>query len=75
MAEKESKVNPAVIAIVLWAIGIIFQIGVIYATSSLKEYVDTQDKELRFEVKTLYERIDNKLDRLIEKEGKENANH
>lgn len=69
----EKKHHPlnltAWIAIILWVISSVFQVGAIYATNMSKAYVDERTESLRMELKEDLREINQKLDRLIEKKN------
>ena len=66
----EKKTHPlnitAWIAIILWTVSTVFQVGAMFATNQNKEYVDKKTEVLRLEWKQDLLNINNKLDRLIE---------
>jgi len=79
MPPDEKKQNAfnvtAWIAIILWCISTVFQVGAMYATSQQKEYVDKKTEMLRLEWKQDLLQINNKLDRLIEKRNDGRSNN
>lgn len=68
---SEEKKHPpfnvaAWIAIILWVVSTVFQVGAIYATNNNRDYVDNKTESIRRELRDDLNAINNKLDRLIE---------
>ena len=66
----EKKHHPlpiaALIAIFLWVVSTVFQVGAIYANNSNRDYVDLKTESIRREIRNDLYKINDKLDRIIE---------